>query len=182
MHSRRSQGHGIGTRMLGEWDGLFHTPSIPDLGAQSYSLNMVLRHEVARLIVWHVYRPDLLFHQQYPTRMCGKVTPCTEPSDTVPTVTRLAPEPRGNGVSASIRRRRGWMDGMVNRCELSINVVTRGKPKMLPGLGQKGTGAGTGSCHYPYSQNIRSRRTESTYPIRVNLAERGKPVSLLLCR
>src|SRR5262249_13542521 len=41
MHSRRSQGHGIGTRMLGEWDGLFHTPSIPDLGAQSYSLNMV---------------------------------------------------------------------------------------------------------------------------------------------
>src|SRR5215467_4854270 len=145
-------------------------------------LQMALRHEVARLIVWHVYRPDLLFHQQYPTRMCGKVTPCTEPSDTVPTVTRLAPEPRGNGVSASIRRRRGWIDGMVNRCELSINVVTRGKPKMLPGLGQKGTGAGTGSCHYPVMDSQRSRRTESTYPMRVNLAERGKPVSLLLCR
>ena len=29
------------------------------------------------------------------------------------------------------------MDGMVNRCELSINVVTKGKPKMLRGLGQK---------------------------------------------
>src|SRR5215472_4697083 len=128
-------------------------------------LEVALRHEVARLIVWHVYRPDLLFHQQYPTRMCGKVTPCTEPSDTVPTVTRLAPEPRGNGVSASIRRRRGWMDGMVNRCELSINVVTRGKPKMLPGLGQKGTGAGTGSCHYPYSQNIRTHLAVGDYTL-----------------
>ena len=72
------------------------------------------------------------------------------------------------------------MDGMVNTCELSINVVTKGKPKMLPGLGQKGTVAGTGSCHYPVMDSQRSRRTESTSPIRVNLAERGKPVSLLL--
>jgi hypothetical protein len=72
------------------------------------------------------------------------------------------------------------LDGMVNRCERSINVVTRGKPKMLRGLGQKGTGAGTGSCHYPVMDSQRSRRTESTSPIRVNLAERGKPVSLLL--
>ena len=37
------------------------------------------------------------------------------------------------------------MDGMVNTCELSINVVKRNKPKMLIGLSQKGTGAGTGS-------------------------------------
>jgi len=74
------------------------------------------------------------------------------------------------------------MDGMVNTCELSINVVTRGKPKMLRGLGQKGTGAGTGSCHYLVMDIPRSRRTESTSPIRVNLAERGKPVSLLLGR
>jgi hypothetical protein len=29
------------------------------------------------------------------------------------------------------------MDGMVNTCELLINVVTSGKPKMLKGLGQK---------------------------------------------
>src|ERR671935_1259494 len=85
--------------------------------------------------MWH--RPDLLCHQQYPTRMCGKVTPRTEPSDTVPTVFRLAPEPRGNGVSASIRRRRGWMDGMVNTCELSLNVVMSTKPKLLIGLRQK---------------------------------------------
>ena len=41
MHSRRSQGHWIGARMSGEWGGLFHTPSIPNLGAQRYSLNMV---------------------------------------------------------------------------------------------------------------------------------------------
>src|SRR5205823_10637069 len=79
----------------------------------------------------------LLFHQQYPTQMCGKVTTRTAPADTVPTVTRLAPEPRGKGVSASIRRRRGWMEGMVNRCELSIHVVMSTKPKMLPGLSQK---------------------------------------------
>ena len=47
---------------------------------------------------------------------------------------------------------------------------------MLTGLGQKGTGAGTGSCHYPVMDIQRSRRTESTSPFRVNLAERGKPV------
>ena len=69
--------------------------------------------------------------------MCGKVTTRTEPADTVPTVTRLAPEPRGDGVSASIRWRRGWMEGMVNACELSINVVMSSKPKMLLGLSQK---------------------------------------------
>src|SRR5215510_5066603 len=81
-----------------------------------------------------LYRPDLLFHQQYPTQMCGKVTPRTEPADTVPTVTRLAPEPRGDGVSASLRRRWGWMEGMVNTCERSLNVVMSTKPKMLTGL------------------------------------------------
>ena len=74
------------------------------------------------------------------------------------------------------------MDGMVNTCELSINVVMSSKPKMLTGLSQKGTGAGTGSGHYPVMDLPRSRRTESTSPIRVNLAERGKPVSLLLAR
>ena len=29
------------------------------------------------------------------------------------------------------------MDGMVNRCELSINVAMSNKPKMLTGLSQK---------------------------------------------
>jgi hypothetical protein len=40
-----------------------------------------------------LYGPDLLFHRQYPTRYGSKVTRCQMPSDKVPTVTRLAPEP-----------------------------------------------------------------------------------------
>ena len=71
------------------------------------------------------------------------------------------------------------MDGMVNTRELLINVVTSGKPKMLRGLGQKGTVAGTGSGLYPVMDTERYRRIESTSPMRVNLVERGKPVSLL---
>jgi hypothetical protein len=74
------------------------------------------------------------------------------------------------------------MDGMVNTRELSINVVTTSKPKMLRGLGQNGTVAGTGSQTYPVMDSQRYRRTESTSPMRVNRAERGKPVSLLLER
>ena len=84
-----------------------------------------------------LYRPDLLFHQQYPTWYGSKVTRCQMPTDTGPTVTRLAPEPRGDGVSASIRRRWGWMDGMVNICELLVNVVIQDKPKVLRGLSQQ---------------------------------------------
>src|SRR5712691_9349960 len=105
------------------------------------------------------YRPDLLFHQQYPTRYGSKVTRCQMPSDNGPTVTRLAPKPRGHGVSASIRRRWAWMDGMVNTGELSINVVKSDKPKMLTGLSQKGPVAGRGSCRYPLMDTQRYRRT-----------------------
>jgi hypothetical protein len=126
-----------------------------------------------------LYRPDLLFHQQYPTWYGSKVTRCQMPTDTVPTVTRLAPEPRGDGVSASIRRRGGWMDGRVNRRELSIHVVKRNKPKMLMGLSQNGTGAGTGAHPSPVMDTERYRQKESTSPMLVNLVERGKPVSLL---
>jgi len=97
----------------------------------------------------------------------------------VPTVIRLAPEPRGDGVSASIRRSWGRMDGMVNTCALSINVVKSCKPKMLRGLSPKGTVVGTGSHQYPVMDTQHYRRTESTSPILVNLGERGKPVSLL---
>ncbi len=49
-------------------------------------------------------------------------------------------------------------------------------------LGPKGTVAGTGSCFYPVMDTPRYRRIESTSPVRVNLVERGKPVSLLLQR
>jgi hypothetical protein len=72
------------------------------------------------------------------------------------------------------------MDGMVNTGELSIHVVTTNKPKMLRGLGQKGTVAGTGSQTYPVMDSQRYRRTESTSPVLVNRVERGKPVSSLL--
>jgi hypothetical protein len=71
------------------------------------------------------------------------------------------------------------MDGRVNTCALSINVVTTGKPKMLTGLRQNGTGVGTGSQTYPVMDIQHYRRTESTSPVLVNLVERGKPVSLL---
>jgi hypothetical protein len=54
------------------------------------------------------------------------------------------------------------MGGMVNTGELLLNVVTSGKPKMLRGLGQNGTVAGTGSCFYPVMDTTRYRRIEST--------------------
>ena len=72
------------------------------------------------------------------------------------------------------------MGGMVNTCERLINVVTSDKPKMLTGLSQNGTIAGTGSCFYPVMDTGRYRRIESTSPVTVNLVERGKPVSFLL--
>src|SRR5215475_625331 len=62
-----------------------------------------------------MYRPDLLFHQQYPTRYGSMVTRCLMPSDKTPTVTRLASEPRGNDVSASTRRRWGRMHVSLSR-------------------------------------------------------------------
>ena len=71
---------------------------------------------------------------------------------------------------------------MVNTCELSINVVKSDKPKMLTGLSQKGTVAGTGSEGSPVMDTQRYRRTESPSPVLVNLGERGKPVLLLLKR
>ena len=71
------------------------------------------------------------------------------------------------------------MDGMVNRRELSINVVKRNKPKMLTGLSQNGTVAGTGVHPSPVMDIERYRQKESTSPMRVNLVERGKPASFL---
>ena len=54
------------------------------------------------------------------------------------------------------------MGGMVNTGELLLNVVTSDKPKMLTGLSQNGTVAGTGSCFYPVMDTTRYRRIEST--------------------
>jgi hypothetical protein len=72
--------------------------------------NRAVRREVASVIVRHGKvkpGPNLLSHQQYPTRYGGKVTTCQKPSDNEPTAVRLTPEPRGQGVSASINAERG---------------------------------------------------------------------------
>ena len=68
---------------------------------------------------------------------------------------------------------------MVNTCKRSINVVKGNKPKMLKGLSQKGTVAGTGMVHFPGMDTQCYRRIERTSPVRVHLVERGKPVSPL---
>ncbi len=71
------------------------------------------------------------------------------------------------------------MDGMVNTCELSINVVKSEQAKEADRLGPKGTVVGTGSRPYPVMDTQHDRRTERTSPVPVNLVERGKPVSFL---
>jgi len=71
------------------------------------------------------------------------------------------------------------MDGMVNTCELSIKRRQKVQAKDADRLEPKGTVAGTGSCRYPVMDMQRYRRTESTSPVKVNLVERGKPVSFL---
>ena len=69
---------------------------------------------------------------------------------------------------------------MVHTWALSIHAVIRNTPKRLTGLGQNGTGAGTGSEGSPVMDTQRSRRTERTEPVLGTLVERGKPVWLLL--
>ena len=59
------------------------------------------------------------------------------------------------------------MEGMVNTGELSINVVMSNEPKMLPGLGQKGTVAGTRTPRFLVMGIPRYRWTERAYPIRL---------------
>ena len=58
----------------------------------------------------------------------GEATNRSKPPDNVPTPARVAPEPRGNGVSASIRRRgpRLWWQGQ--NTQTPVSVVTRREP------------------------------------------------------
>jgi hypothetical protein len=56
--------------------------------------------------------------------------------------------------------RMGW-DGMVNRCELLINVVSVGKPKALRGLSQKASGQ-VQELPYFLTQMSPHRRRDST--------------------
>jgi hypothetical protein len=69
------------------------------------------------------------------------------------------------------------LNGMVNKCELPLNVVTTNKPKMLTGLNQKVRGrVSVLQNHRPQMQVPPAERQDLTYlgiP-----AERGKPVSL----
>ena len=59
------------------------------------------------------------------------------------------------------------VDGMVSRCERSINVVTVTKPKMLTGLRQTGTVAGPGTAYFPGMGIPSYRWKERTYPLYV---------------
>ena len=65
------------------------------------------------------------------------------------------------------QHRGGWeleLDGMVNRGESLINVVTNNKPKVLIGLSQKASGQEQ-ELSYLLSQTMRHRRRGETYPI-----------------
>jgi len=52
------------------------------------------------------------------------------------------------------------MDGMANPGERSINIVNENKPKVLAGLGQKGTVAGTRTPSFLVMGSTRYRWTE----------------------
>ena len=70
------------------------------------------------------------------------------------------------------------MDGMANPGERSINIVKDNKPKVLAGLSQNGTGAGTRIPPFLVMGIIRYRWIERTYPIVVTETEHGNPVRL----
>ena len=57
------------------------------------------------------------------------------------------------------------MDGMANPSERSINIVIDNKPKVLAGLSQKGTVAGTRTPRFLVIGITRYRWTERAYPI-----------------
>jgi hypothetical protein len=57
------------------------------------------------------------------------------------------------------------MDGMANPGERSINIVTENKPKVLEGLSQKGTVAGTRIPPFLVMGTPRYRWIERAYPI-----------------
>jgi hypothetical protein len=57
------------------------------------------------------------------------------------------------------------MDGMANPGERSINIVNENKPKVLEGLSQKGTVAGTRIPPFLVMGTPRYRWIERAYPI-----------------
>ena len=57
------------------------------------------------------------------------------------------------------------VEGMVNTCERSRNVVTYHKPKDADRLAPKWHVVGTGSHFYPVMDSQHHRRNERTYPL-----------------
>jgi hypothetical protein len=71
------------------------------------------------------------------------ITNRLKPSDNEPTIERLASEPRGDGVSASIRWRGARVDSKVRTHKLSLSVVMPREQKML----NSSSCSGHGGCH-----------------------------------
>ena len=70
------------------------------------------------------------------------------------------------------------MDGMANPGERSINIVTANKPKMLAGLSQKGTVAGTRTLYFLVMGSNATGGQSAPTPFVVTETEHGNPVRL----
>jgi len=68
------------------------------------------------------------------------------------------------------------MDGMANPGERLINIVTENKPKVLEGLGQKGTVAGTRTLGFLVMGIHATGGQSAPHPFVVTEAEHGNPV------
>jgi hypothetical protein len=68
------------------------------------------------------------------------------------------------------------MDGMANPGERLINIVTENKPKVLEGLGQKGTVAGTRIFPFLVMGSNATGGQSAPTPFVVTEAEHGNPV------
>ena len=67
---------------------------------------------------------------------------------------------------------------MANPGERSINIVTENKPKVLPGLSQKGTVAGTRIPPLLVMGNNATGGQSAPHPFVVTETEHGNPVRL----
>ena len=70
------------------------------------------------------------------------------------------------------------MDGMANPGERSINIVIANKPKVLQGLSQKGTGAGTRISPFLVMGHNATGGQSAPPPCVVTETEHGNPVRL----
>jgi hypothetical protein len=70
------------------------------------------------------------------------------------------------------------MDGMANPGERLINIVTENKPKVLAGLGQKGTVAGTRTFPFLVMGSNATGGQRAPPPCVVTETAQGNPVRL----